>query len=206
MPVASMKRLRVMSFMRLVLRRATAYVLVPGLSTPRLTTPRLTTQDYLDIQQLIARYAVAIDECSNNGYDYAALYTDDGWFSASRDGRPGTKWQGKERLAAAARGNMKTCDDVPWKGVRHMYVNHVITPAAEGAIGRIDLVAIGLDGDPHKVEHQGTTRTSTRRRRRGGSSSRARMCSPQDRLRCRRGGSPPSADRAVGAAFFARRE
>src|SRR6185295_8980550 len=46
--------------------------------------PTLTTQDYIDIQQLIARYAVAIDECTNNGYDYAALYADDGWFSASR--------------------------------------------------------------------------------------------------------------------------
>jgi hypothetical protein len=35
----------------------------------------LTTQDYIDIQQLMARYAVAIDECTNNGYDYAALYS-----------------------------------------------------------------------------------------------------------------------------------
>jgi hypothetical protein len=115
----------------------------------------LTTQDYIDIQQLIARYAVAIDECTNNGYDYAALYADDGWFSASRDGRPGRKRQGRDSLAAAARGDMKTCDEVPWKGIKHMYVNHVITPTAEGATGRIDLIAIGLDGDPHKVEHQG---------------------------------------------------
>jgi hypothetical protein len=121
----------------------------------RAPKPTLTTQDYIDIQQLIARYAVAIDECTNNGYDYAALYADDGWFSASRDGRPGRKWQGRDSLAAAARGNMKTCDEVPWKGIRHLYVNHVITPTADGATGRIDLIAIGLDGDPHKVEHQG---------------------------------------------------
>ena len=65
-------------------------------SKPALTT--LTTQDYIDIQQLIARYAVAIDECTNNGYDYAALYADDGWFSASRDGKPGRKWQGARIL------------------------------------------------------------------------------------------------------------
>jgi hypothetical protein len=121
----------------------------------RAATATLTTQDYIDIQQLIARYAVAIDECTNNGYDYAALYADDGWFSASRDGRPGRKRQGRDSLAAAARGDMKTCDEVPWKGIKHMYVNHVITPTAEGATGRIDLIAIGLDGDPHKVEHQG---------------------------------------------------
>ena len=121
----------------------------------RVAAPTLTTQDYIDIQQLIARYAVAIDECTNNGYDYAALYSEDGWFSASWDGRPGRKWQGRDSLAAAARGDMKTCDEVPWKGIRHMYVNHVITPTTDGATGRIDLIAIGLDGDPHKVEHQG---------------------------------------------------
>jgi hypothetical protein len=117
--------------------------------------PALTTQDYIDIQQLIARYAVAIDECTNNGYDYAALYTSDGWFAASRNGTPGTKWQGRDRLAEAARGSAKTCDEVPWKGIKHMYVNHVITPTTDGAVGRIDLIAIGLDGDAHKVEHQG---------------------------------------------------
>jgi hypothetical protein len=117
--------------------------------------PALTTQDYIDIQQLNARYAVAIDECTNNGYDYAALYTEDGWFGPSRNGRMLAKFQGRDKLAEAARGSMKSCDEVPWKGIKHMYVNHVIVPSAEGATGRIDLVAIGLDGDPHKVEHQG---------------------------------------------------
>jgi hypothetical protein len=77
--------------------------------------PALTTQDYIDIQQLNAGYAVAIDECTNNGYDYAALYADDGWFSASRNGGPGTTWQGHEKLAEAARGSMKSCDEVPWR-------------------------------------------------------------------------------------------
>ena len=33
----------------------------------------LTAQDYIEIQQLIAKYARAIDTCSNNGYDYADL-------------------------------------------------------------------------------------------------------------------------------------
>ena len=61
---------------------------VTSAAPQRAPTPALTTQDYIDIQQLNARYAVAIDECTNNGYDYAALYADDGWFSASRDGRP----------------------------------------------------------------------------------------------------------------------
>ena len=115
----------------------------------------LTPQDYIDIQQLVARYAYEIDNCTNNGYDYADLYSADGWFSATRDGRVGNKSQGREKLAAAARGNMKSCDEVPWKGISHLLVNHVITPAPGGATGKVYLVAIGLDGEPTKVEAQG---------------------------------------------------
>ena len=44
----------------------------------------LTAQDYIDIQQLSARYAFAIDTCTNGGADYADLYTDDGEFSISQ--------------------------------------------------------------------------------------------------------------------------
>ena len=105
----------------------------------------LTALDYIEIQQLVARYAYAIDNCTNNGYDYADLYTADGWFGASRDGQVGNKFQGRERLAAAARGNAKTCDEVPWKGMTHMLVNHVILPSPEGATGKVYLVAVGLN-------------------------------------------------------------
>ena len=38
----------------------------------------LTGLDYAEIQQLVARYAHAIDTCGDNGYDYARLYTPDG--------------------------------------------------------------------------------------------------------------------------------
>jgi 2,4-dienoyl-CoA reductase-like NADH-dependent reductase (Old Yellow Enzyme family) len=40
----------------------------------------LTALDYFEIQQLANRYAQAIDTCSNNGYDYADLFTADGLF------------------------------------------------------------------------------------------------------------------------------
>jgi hypothetical protein len=115
----------------------------------------LTPQDYLDILQLNSQYAYAIDNCLDNGNNYADLYTADGWFSASRNGKAGNKSQGRAKLAAAARGNMKSCDEVPWKGITHMLVNHVIAPAPGGATGKVYLIAIGLDGDPHKVEAQG---------------------------------------------------
>jgi SnoaL-like domain len=128
----------------------------PQNSTPASTKAMtLTPQDYIDIQQLVSRYAYAIDNCTNDGYDYADLYSEDGWFGTSRDGRVGNKSQGRDKLAAAARGGARDCNDVPWKGISHMLVNHVITPSPEGASGKVYLVAIGLDGEPTKVEAQG---------------------------------------------------
>ena len=41
----------------------------------------LTALDYFEIQQLVAKYARAIDTCSNNGYDYADLFAVDGFFA-----------------------------------------------------------------------------------------------------------------------------
>ena len=40
--------------------------------------PSLTAMDYVQIRQLVARYAFALDTGSNNGYDYADLFTADG--------------------------------------------------------------------------------------------------------------------------------
>ena len=115
----------------------------------------LTPQDHLAIQQLVAKYADAIDECTNNGYDYADLYTPDGVFRTSRGGKVLNTFAGRERLAEAARGGMADCKDVPWAGIVHVMANHVIEPAPGGATGRVYLIAIGLDGVPGKVEAQG---------------------------------------------------
>jgi SnoaL-like protein len=117
----------------------------------------LTALDYFQIQQLVARYARAIDTCSNNGYDYADLFTPDGFFAPSMNGKMGAKWQGRERLAEASGGGAAGCKDVAWirQGIRHLYVNHIITPAPDGAAGTVDMLMIGLDGDPNKIEYDG---------------------------------------------------
>jgi len=101
----------------------------------------LTALDYIEIQQLVARYARAIDTCSNNGYDYADLYTPDGRFVPVINGRQGNGIQGRERLAAISGGGTNNCENVGWieQGVHHIYVNHIITPTPEGATGT-DLV------------------------------------------------------------------
>lgn len=121
----------------------------------RAQSPTLSTQDYIDIQQLAAKYAYAIDTCTNRGYDYADLYVSDGAFYTSRSGKILNRFEGRERLAEAARGGMPDCTDVPWAGIVHVMANHVIEPAPGGATGRVYLIAIGLDGEPGKVEAQG---------------------------------------------------
>ncbi len=117
----------------------------------------LTALDYFQIQQLVARYARAIDTCSNNGYDYADLFTADGYFAPSMDGKVAMKFQGRERLAEVSGGGAQGCKNVPWikEGVHHIYVNHIISPAAEGAKGTVDMLMIGLGGDPNRIEHDG---------------------------------------------------
>src|SRR6186713_232905 len=71
---------------------------------PASATRELTALDYIEIQQLVAKYARAIDTCSNNGYDYADLFTPDGAFIPSFDGKPGSPIQGRERLAEVSGG------------------------------------------------------------------------------------------------------
>ena len=95
-------------------------------------TPQLTALDYFEIQQLVAKYARAIDTCSNNGYDYADLFAEDGYFAPEVNGKVGNKAQGRERLAEISGGGSRGCKNVGWirQGVKHLYVNHIITPTA----------------------------------------------------------------------------
>jgi hypothetical protein len=117
----------------------------------------LTALDYIQIQQLVARYAQAIDTCSNNGYDYADLFTADGFFAPFVDGKIGKKAQGREALAVVSGGGAKGCTGAGWikQGVHHMYVNHIIDPTPDGARGTVNMLMIGLGGDPNKIMHDG---------------------------------------------------
>ncbi len=113
----------------------------------------LTAQDYIDIQQLAARYAYAIDKCTNSGYDYADLYTPDGVFSvADENGVPAAaRFEGRDRLAEADGGGKNGCIDPKTAADRysisHMVANLVITPAPGGATGKSYLLVVGV-GDP----------------------------------------------------------
>jgi hypothetical protein len=80
-----------------------------------------TSEDYVEIQQLVARYAFALDTADNNGYTYADLFAADGTFNDTK---------GREALAALPRG--------PRRGplyVRNYGAPPIIQPTPEGATG-----------------------------------------------------------------------
>ena len=124
---------------------------------PGAAAPALTALDYIEIQHLVSKYALYIDTCSNNGYDYADLFAADGFFAPEQGGKIGTKFQGREQLAAVSGGGSRGCKNVGWivQGVKHIYVNHIVTPAADGATGTVDMLMIGLNNDPFRIRHEG---------------------------------------------------
>jgi hypothetical protein len=125
------------------------------------SAPVLATQDYIDIQQLAARYAFLIDTCTSGGTEFADLFTADGEFSVSQQWgvAGGRKTKGRDALIEAAGGDGKGgCKDPKTTmgyGISHISVNHVITPSADGASGKSYLLAIGVGGDPTTIERQG---------------------------------------------------
>jgi hypothetical protein len=146
--------------MRRVISLVAAVLLVVA-AAPVWAQGKLSTQDYIDIQQLAAKYAFLIDQCTNGGNDFADLFTPDGEFSVSQDwGATGAKpIKGRAALVNAAGGDGKgNCRDpktLMGFGISHISVNHVITPTPQGAVGKSYLLAIGVGGDPTTIERQG---------------------------------------------------
>jgi hypothetical protein len=122
--------------------------------------PALTALDYIEIQQLVNSYAFAIDSCSNNGYDYADLYTPDGIFYWGVGGRTSV---GREQLAEAAGGGKTGCQKLQRATAEkplatHTTVNLVIEASPEGAVGKSYLVypgVLGIHSDPTHSGHVG---------------------------------------------------
>lgn len=124
------------------------------------TPLRLTALDYIEIEQLSARYAFAIENCTNRGYDYADLYTDDGFFAVSQKwGETGKVYaRGREALARVDGGTATGCSDPKTMlgyGITHIIVDLVITPTATGATGKSILLALGVGNNPTTIERQG---------------------------------------------------
>ena len=106
--------------------------------------PALTSQDYLDIQQLVSRYAYAMDSGADNGNAYADLFAANGEFVG-----PTGSTKGRDALAALGRTGFVD-GHKPANGVAHFILNHVVEPAPGGASGKayVVLVNIGEGGKP----------------------------------------------------------
>jgi hypothetical protein len=112
--------------------------------------PTLTAMDYIEIQQLVARYPFELNSSRDNGYAMADLFTDDAIFC----GRLVLFSQGREAIAALARGRRGGSTTLR---TAHFSTNHIIEPSPEGAIGKQYLVVlnIGEDGRPSSVNQGG---------------------------------------------------
>jgi SnoaL-like domain len=95
--------------------------------------PVLTAMDYVQIRQLVSRYAYALDTGGNNGYDFADLFLPDGEFID-----PNAK--GREQIAALARGSVQG----PLNTI-HYGMTLVLEPSPDGAIGRQYVTEFNFD-------------------------------------------------------------
>ena len=105
--------------------------------------PTLTAMDYIEIQQLLARYSFALDTGADNGYMYADLYLSDGVFNKSK---------GREELAALARGGRRGPTNV-----RNLSSFPIIKPSPEGATGiqYAQAINFGENRQPTELDHFG---------------------------------------------------
>lgn len=101
----------------------------------------LTVEDHLAIQQLVARYAYALDQNADNGAAYADLFTDDAVFRQPRT-------EGRANLAKLA----SSAPHGP-NYVRHFITNHVIEATPDGATGKQYLVVADIreSGQPGSI-------------------------------------------------------
>jgi hypothetical protein len=112
-----------------------------GASAASGSRPRLTAEDYIEIQQLVARYPYALDQNPDEGVSYANLFTPDAVFRQPRT-------EGRQNLATMA----SRAPHGP-RYTRHFLANHVIEATPDGAVGRQYLVAvdIGPTGQPSSI-------------------------------------------------------
>jgi SnoaL-like domain len=112
----------------------------------------LPAKDHVEIQQLVARYAYALDTAAEKGRAFSRLFTADGVLK-TKTSQP-LEIKGHEQLAAFAAG------DLTHRGpfyVRDYVTNHLIHQSPEGATGRVYLVwiEVGENGNPGIVQAGG---------------------------------------------------
>src|SRR5262245_45845377 len=125
---------RVAIALAVVVATAGAYAVSAQDKKPRTLSP----QDYIEIQQLVAKYPYTLDGGLGHGKAYADLFSDDGEFHQ----QTGRVWRGrKEILTIADKG-----EETP-NALGHFGMNLVIEPTASGAVGKQYLFTIAPLGE-----------------------------------------------------------
>jgi hypothetical protein len=124
----------------------------PGTAAVAATASPLAAGDILEIRQLIARSAFALDTAADGGAAYAQLFTPDGSI-ITKTARP-AEIKGRAQLAAFAAG------DLTHRGpafVRDYLTNTIIQPSRSGATGRVYVVwiEVGENGNPGVIQGGG---------------------------------------------------
>jgi bifunctional aromatase (cyclase/dehydratase) len=100
----------------------------------------LTAADYTAIQQLYARYNVAIDR--GDGEAWANTFTADGVFA--------NNFKGKDALVGFV-NNWRTNPAMNGAARRHFSADLVITPSAEGATATVSTILVDLATRPASI-------------------------------------------------------
>jgi hypothetical protein len=115
-----------------------------ALAQPPETSP-LTPDDLVAIRQLMDSYAQTLDRCTNNGQDYANLFTDDGTFGVS------SQWGGGEKVWFSGREALVRVGGSGCGGRQsptpsyHVNINPRIWATPEGARAESTLLTITND-------------------------------------------------------------
>jgi 3-phenylpropionate/cinnamic acid dioxygenase small subunit len=104
---------------------------------------RLSADDYIEIQQLYANYAQALDK--GEGERFAATFVEDGEFTGGR-GAGKANDDRTPRKGTAALTKMGSVG-----GTRHFTANLVITPTADGAKGSCYLLLFNVRNIPGTI-------------------------------------------------------
>ena len=122
------------------MKRAIIPAIVAGIlsvaSTGAAQSGSLTADDYIEIQQLYAKYAHTLDLGDAEGW--ANTFTSDGVFGESR---------GFDQLKAFAEGFMQGFEGQ----ARHWNTQLIITPTAEGAHGTCYLLLVDSRTQPYTI-------------------------------------------------------
>jgi hypothetical protein len=130
----------------LTVAAAVAASLVAPIARAQDTAP-LEAEDILAIRQLIDSYAQTLDHCTNDGEDYANLFTDDGTFGVSQQWGRGAKiwFRGREQLKGVGGAGCRTAPGP--RPSYHLNINPLIKATPEGAWARSTLLTITNDTD-----------------------------------------------------------